>query len=203
MSYKNSEETIKFLSQKELKRLFLAIRNSEAYNKYWFRDYCIFRIAYRCALRASEVGLIYVQDYNRQRGEIYCRRLKGSNNNTLRLEKSEIKDLNKYIKMYNLQDDDVLFQSQFKKPISRKTLNILMKKYCHEAKIADKSKWHFHTLRHSIAVHLAESSLDIKELQYYLGHKNVNNTMVYFYFTTAQHEAMYNKIKSNNKTVTF
>ena len=37
-------------------------------------------------------------------------------------------------------------------------------------------KHHFHTLKHTAAVHLAESEIDIKKLQYYLGHKSVTNT---------------------------
>ncbi|WP_279233596.1 tyrosine-type recombinase/integrase [Clostridium estertheticum] len=70
-----------------------------------------------------------------------------------------------------------MFLSQEKKPISRKTLDVLMKKYCHLAKISDIEKYHFHTLKHTAAVHLAESEIDIKELQYYLGHKSVTNTL--------------------------
>ena len=70
-----------------------------------------------------------------------------------------------------------------KRPISRKTLDVLMKKYCHLAKISDIYKHHFHTLKHTAAVHLAESQIDIKGLQYYLGHKSVTNTLIYFQFT--------------------
>jgi site-specific recombinase XerD len=49
-----------------------------------------------------------------------------------------------------------------------------------------------------MAVHLAESSLDVKELQYWLGHKNINNTIIYFQFTTTQQESMYQKLSHGN-----
>ena len=62
-------------------------------------------------------------------------------------------------------------------------------------------KYHFHTLKHTTAVHLAESEIDIKELQYYLGHKSVTNTLIYFQFTTKQQETMYAKLQKNNQMV--
>lgn len=192
---------IKFFTQKELKKLFRTIKRSKDNNKYWLRDLCIFRVAYRCGLRASEIGLIKRSDYNSQKGEIYCRRLKGSRNNTIRLDKETVRFLNRYIREYRIADFDILFKSQERKPISRQMLDRLMKKYCKEAKIQDKSKWHFHSLKHSIAVHLAESGLDIKEVQHYIGHKNVNNTLIYFQFTTAQQEEMYRKLESSNMLV--
>ena len=77
-------------------------------------------------------------------------------------------------------------------------LNYLTKKYCAAAGIRDKSKCHFHTLKHTRAVMLADAGLDIKEVQYWLGHKNVNNTMIYFQFTTSQYETLYRKLAQRN-----
>ena len=76
-----------------------------------------------------------------------------------------------------------------------------MKKYCSDARIEDKSKWHFHSLKHSCGVHLAESGLDIKEVNFWLAHKIIENTMVYFRFTTKQQEAMYAKLEKQNAFV--
>jgi len=193
-------ETIKYFTQKELKKLFKAIEDSKDNNKYWLRDLCIFKVGYVCALRASEIGLLHVSNFNSQKGEMYCKRLKGSQSNTIRIfdvDKSLISLLKRYINDYGLRDSEKLFKSQLNKPISRQSLDRLMKLYCEAAKIADVSKWHFHTLKHSIAVHLADSGLDTKELQYYLGHKNINNTQIYFQFTTTQQDYMYSKIKGS------
>lgn len=194
------EEKIKFLTQQELSRLFKTIEKSDSKHK--VRDMAIFRIAYRCALRCSEVGLILLEDYNKAKGELYCRRLKGSKNNTIRLDENTMRALNKYIRDYNKKvDSDVMFLSQEDNAISRKTLDIMMKKYCGEAKIGDTSKHHFHTIKHTAAVHLAESGLDIKEVQWWLGHKNINNTLIYFQFTTSQQNEMYNKLERKNSLV--
>ncbi|APQ75944.1 phage integrase family protein [Clostridium botulinum] len=94
-----------------------------------------------------------------------------------------------------------MFKSQKNNPISRQTLDYLMKKYCKIANISDKSKHHFHTLKHTTAVHLAESEMDIKELQWWLGHKSVSNTEIYFQFTTKQQEKMYMKLEETSEMV--
>lgn len=193
-------ESIKYFTQKELGKLFKAIEESKDNNKFWLRDLCIHKVGYVCALRASEIGLLHVSYFNSQKGEMYCRRLKGSQSNTIRIgevDKSLISLLKKYINDNGLRDSDYLFKSQLNKPISRQNLDRLIKGYCVAAKLQDESKFHFHTLKHSIAVHLADSGLDIKDLQHYLGHKNINNTQIYFQFTTTQQDYMYAKIKGS------
>lgn len=194
------EETIKYFTQPELKKLFKVIEKSKG--KYSLRDLLIFRLAYRCGLRATEIGLITLQNYNKNTKELYCKRLKGSFSNTIRLDQETNKLINKFIKECGpFCDTDILFKSQKGGPISRKTLDLSIKKYCLAAQLQDSTKWHFHTLKHSCAVHLAESGLDIKELQNWLGHKSVNNTMVYFSFTTMQQKAMYKKLELQSKMV--
>lgn len=197
---KNAETKIKYLTQKEALSLFNSIENS--YTSHSVRDLAIFRLTYRCGFRASEIGLLKLQDYNISKGEIYCKRLKGSNNNTLRLDEKAKIALNKYIHENNITlDSQIIFTSQKNNPISRQTLNYLMKKYCSIAEIQDKSKHHFHALKHTTAVHLAECDMDIKELQWWLGHKSVSNTEIYFQFTTKQQEKMYSKIEGNLEMV--
>lgn len=191
---------IKYFTQEELRRLFNVIRKSE--EKHSLRNLCIFRIAYRCGLRSSEIGLIRLENYNKVKGELYCKRLKGSWNNTIVLDKETRKILDKYIKKYKMKnEEDILFKSQENKPISRKTLDFLTKKYCKISNIKDSSKWHFHTLKHSIAVHLAESGLDVKEVNHWLAHKSVNSTLIYFQFTTSQQQSMLKKLEKSNMLV--
>lgn len=183
---------IKYFTKDERNKLFKVINRSD--EKHNLRNEAIFKTAYYCALRSSEVGLLTVEDFNSLKGEIYCKRLKGSFNNTLRIENKDILNtLKRYIRVY--KPSYYLFESQEKKPISRQMLDRLTKKYCDMANIQDKSKWHFHTLKHTRAVDLADMGLDIKEVQYWLGHKNVNNTLIYFQFTTSQQESMYRKLK--------
>lgn len=197
---RNTETRIKYLTQKEALSLFNSIENS--HSSHSIRDLAIFRLAYRCGLRASEISLLKLQDYNMSKGEIYCKRLKGSNNNTLRLDEKTRAVLDKYINENNIKSDSqIIFTSQKNNPISRQTLDYLTKKYCAMAKIEDESKHHFHALKHTTAVHLAECDMDIKELQWWLGHKSVSNTEIYFQFTTKQQDKMYAKLEGKSEMV--
>ena len=196
----SNETEIKYLTQKEVLSLFNAIEHSGKLHS--TRDLAIFRLAYRCGFRASEISLLKLENYNMHKGEIYCKRLKGSKNNTLRLDEKTKNILNKYIAENNItSESQIIFTSQKNKPISRQTLDYLTKKYCAMANIQDKSKHHFHTLKHTTAVHLAECDMDIKELQWWLGHKSVSNTEIYFQFTTKQQEKMYEKLEGKSEMV--
>lgn len=189
------EKEIKYFTNDELKKLFKAIKEV---SKHPERDEAIFKVAYYCALRASEVGLLNIDDFNTNKNEIYCRRLKGSNNNTIRIVDSDVlRALKRHIRVKN--PEDVIFKSQKGNPISRKMLDLLMKKYCEAAGIKDVSKWHFHTLKHTRAIDLAELGLDLKEIQYWLGHKEISNTQIYYQFTSSQYELLYKKLKSKER----
>ncbi|WP_297428435.1 tyrosine-type recombinase/integrase [Clostridium sp.] len=196
----STETKIKYLTQKETISLFNAIETSG--NLHSIRDLAIFRLAYRCGLRASEISLLKLENYNAPKGEIYCKRLKGSKNNTIRLDEKTRSALDNYINEYNIKSESqIIFTSQKNNPISRQTLDYLTKKYCSMAKIEDKSKHHFHAIKHTTAVHLAECDMDIKELQWWLGHKSVSNTEIYFQFTTKQQDRMYAKLEGKSEMV--
>lgn len=186
---------IKYLYSDEKEKLFNAIKNDTS--KYHIRNQAIFYIAEYAGLRVSEVGLIHMSDINLYNKEIYFHRLKNSNNNTLRIiDDNVFKSLVLYMdtrKELRITSP-VLFCSQKGNPISRKVLHDLMRKYCGEAGIPiDKS--HFHTLKHTRAVELAELGLDTKEIQYWIGHKSIKNTEIYFQFTSKQQETLYKKIQ--------
>jgi site-specific recombinase XerD len=187
-----SDSKIKYFNQDEINKLFKAISNSD--DIYKTRNEAIFKIGYYCALRASEIGLLRLDDINLMRNEIYCRRLKGSLNNTLEILDSDVlRALKRHIRENG--PTDILFPSKQFNPISRGMLDVLIKKYCVAANIKDSTKFHFHTLKHSRAVNLAEMGLDLKEIQYYLGHKEISNTLIYFQFTTSQNKEMYRKMR--------
>lgn len=193
------EVTIKYLIEEEIMELFNAVNKDTSRNS--IRNKAIFYITKYCALRVSEVGMLKISDYSSWFGEIYCRREKGSYNNTIKIIDEEVKNAleayyNQRVQMNT--DSKFLFLSQRGTPISRKTLDWLIKKLCKRTTIpAD--KWHFHVLRHTRAVELADAGLDIKEVQWWLGHKNITNTMIYMQFTTRQQDMLYKKLEENMK----
>ena len=113
---------INYLTKKETTRFFEAIEKSN--NKFKLRDLLAFNIIYLCGLRASELKLIKLSDFNKETGDIYIRRLKGSNPTTLNLYRIQrtinIKNLfNRYLKEYSGKelyqingDEDFLFKGK-------------------------------------------------------------------------------------------
>lgn len=189
------ETTIKYLYHDEKEALFNIIDQDRSLH--YIRNKAMFFLAEYAALRASEIGLIRLDEFNIHNKEIYLHRLKGSNNNTLRIIDTRVYDaLTDYLDYrteHNIQTD-FLFCSQKQTPVSRKTLDKLMKRYCARANIPSE-KAHFHVLKHTRAVELAELGLDTKEVQYWLGHKSIKNTEIYLQFTSRQQEALYRKIQ--------
>jgi type 1 fimbriae regulatory protein FimB len=164
-------ETIRFLTLDELGRLLAATRES-------VRDRALFLLAYRHGLRASEVGLLRADDLDLRTLRLTVHRLKGSLSGTHPLQPDEAKAIRAWLRGREQPPSPVLFPSNRGDPIARRTLDWLMKKYGEAAGLPP-SKRHFHCLKHSIATHLLEAGADLRFVQDWLGHANIQNTVVY------------------------
>jgi len=189
---KRNNNEIKYLTKKQIKKLFNSIENTKKVNKFWLRDLSIFNLSYYCWLRISEISLIKCENYNKETWEIYIRRLKWSNNSTITLDKTRRLLLNRYIREYKIKNDtDLFFTTKTWKEITKPSIEYLVSKY---KKLSSINNFHFHMLKHSIAVHLLELWLDIFELKNYLWHKSINSTIVYSSFSSQMNKKIYNKI---------
>ena len=121
------DKDIKYLTKEEVKKVFKIIRASGT--KYALRDEVLFRVGFETACRVSEMSLFRIEDFNFDTRDIYCRRNKNGNNNTVRLTKETSRLLKKYIQSIDDVNIEFIFMSQFGKPISRKTIDLLVKKY--------------------------------------------------------------------------
>lgn len=171
-------EKIKFLTLDETKRLFEWITDK--------RDKAIFLIAYRHGLRASEIGLLRVSDLDLKRLRIMVHRLKGSLSGEHPLQADEARALKAWLKIRS-SDSPVLFPSRRNLPISRQMLDVLMKEYAELARIP-KEKRHFHALKHSIATHLLDAGAELRFVQDWLGHSNIQNTVIYTALVSSSRE---------------
>ena len=158
-----------YLTQAELKALFGVIDGR--------RDKAIWTLAYRHGLRASEVGLLQRGDISLERRRIYIRRLKGSISAEYPLQSPTMKALRAWLRTRE-DRSPVLFPSNRGEPIGRATLAYHMKRYGEMAALPA-HKRHFHILKHSIAVHLLDADADIMFVKDWLGHKRIDNTLVY------------------------
>jgi type 1 fimbriae regulatory protein FimB len=177
-------ETIKFLTQDETARLFAVIKNR--------RDRAIFLIAYRHGLRASEIGRLLVTDIDFRKLRVMLHRLKGSHSGEHPLQPDEAKTLKAHLRSRKA-DIPVLFASNRNDPISRSMLHRLMRRYAQMANLP-RDKQHFHVLKHSIATHLLDAGADVRFVQDWLGHANIQNTVIYTYLTSASREEKARKL---------
>ncbi len=184
-----STDTIRFLTLEELARLFAAVRASP-------RDRALFLIAYRHGLRASEIGLLRVDDLDFRALRLRVQRLKGSHSGVHPMQPDEAKVLRAYLRGRPSPPSPVLFPSNRGDPIARRTLDWLMKGYG-EAVDLPPAKRHFHCLKHSIATHLLEASADLRFVQDWLGHSNIQNTVVYTFLTARGREGAARKVFLN------
>ena len=186
---------MKFLTTGEKNELFHVISADKGMMAK--RNKAIFYLSEYCALRVSEVALLTLSDFNPYKKDIYCRRLKGSRSNTLKIVNTEVLEaLESYYQDRLLidTDDNHLFLSMQGKPISRKTLDYLMKRYCAQTHIPDE-KHHFHSLKHTRAIELIEyDDVKVTDVQWYLGHRNIQNTMIYLDYTSSAMNSLFSKL---------
>lgn len=167
-----SIKTIKYLKQDELKRLLAAINDKQ--------DRALFLVAYYHGLRASEVGLLHVDDVDLTRARIRIMRVKNSNDGEYPMHPAEVKAVKAYLK--EAHPGGSLFPGARGTPIPRRTLDRRMKQYGAKAGIPEDRR-HFHVLRHSIATHLIEAGADIRFVMDWLGHKSIQSTVIYAQYT--------------------
>jgi site-specific recombinase XerD len=179
-----SATTIHFLTQAELRAFFRVITRK--------RDRALFLIAYRHGLRASEVGLLHMDDLNFAQQRMTIHRVKRSLPGIYPLRADEVTALKAYLRERQ-SPSPTLFLSQRGTPISRRQLDTLMKHYGGLADIPA-SKRHFHVLKHSIATHLLDAGADLRFVQDWVGHASIKNTVIYAQLTSRRRDEEARKV---------
>jgi site-specific recombinase XerD len=164
-----------YLNEDEVERLFRVITN--------IRDRALFRVAYHRGLRASEPGLLQIDDYREvgHYGKLFVRRLKGSDSASFLMTDVENAAVRAWIRKRGTAPG-ALFGSRNHRPISRFRVFQLMRHYCKKAGI-DPAKAHPHALKHSCGTYLSEHEPDVVKIQDHLGHADIRSTMVYIQIT--------------------
>ena len=193
--------SIKYLTVDEFNELIAKIPEVDSSSKFMKRNLTLFLIAEYCGLRASEVGAIEFTDYRPKDNTLFCKRRKESASNTLRLEDSRVaKAMEEFYneRIANPLHGKFIFASKSERPIDRRTLHTLMKFYCSFTSISP-DKWHFHALKHTCAMKLIDYyHFDVRDVQWWLGHKYISNTMIYLNYSTNAQSRLYEKIAAKN-----
>lgn len=174
---------VKYLTAEEICALFAVITS--------VRDQAIFRTIYHRGLRASEVQLLQLADYRPSEGRLFVHRIKGSKSGEYPLVDVERRALDAWLTIRGTAQGP-LFPSKKRQGISRWQLDELMKRYCSLAGIAG-DKAHCHSLKHSSGTHYHERVGDIAATQDHLGHRNIQNTMIYVDISNRRRDALAEK----------
>lgn len=157
------------------------------------RDKCIFELMYGCGMRLSELTSL---DIHHVLGDGQIKVLgKGNKERILPMGRQAQAALNQYIEarleVLSFELEPALFISiRHKRLSNRQVANRLQKWAKHQTLYQQISP---HTLRHSFATHILESSNDLRGVQELLGHANLSTTQVYTHLNFEHLSDVYDK----------
>lgn len=184
-------DTIHFLTQDELRRFLTVLEGP--------RDVALFYVAYLYGVRASEIGLLERVHVDLKKKSIAIARLNQEDATVYDLNEKMTYLLKTFLDS-RTDDKPILFPNKMGGPISRRMLDYLMKAYGEAANVPEEKR-HFHALRHTTAVHLLQATGDVWFVQKWLGHKNIQNTMVYTDLVNLDWDARTKEVFSSNRVL--
>ena len=182
---------IKFLTREQVRQFFAVVDAK--------KDKALLLLLYKRGLRASEPGLLLVDDYDRKAGKLYVRRVKGSFSGRHILQRDEVRALNAWLKEREGRgiESDYLFPGYATTGlgVSRTAVFEMVKRYAVRAGLP-KDKQHPHMLKHSVATHLLEVGADVRDVQDALGHAEIDSTLIYAAITNKRRDKTAREIVS-------
>ena len=151
------------------------------------RDYVILSLLYTTGIRVSELIQIRIKDLSLQEPFTLLVHGKGQKSRYIPLMRSTIPFIQKYLvqKKYDRPEklDEWLFKNHMNEQFTRQGINYIVEKYSKMArKVApDLIPGNFspHKMRHTTAMGLVESGVDLIYIRDLLGHVSVKTTEVY------------------------
>ena len=154
------------------------------------RDRCLLLLMFRHGLRVSEACGLQLSQVDTESRVLHVTRLKRGLSTTHPLRVDEIRFIRAWLterKRLN-PEEGAFFVSERRLPLSRKTAWVAIHAYGEKAKLAIPA--HPHMLRHACGFALADQGADTRLIQDYLGHRNIQHTVVY----TATNPARFEKL---------
>ena len=178
---KIDHKTVKYLSKEGVKEI-LSLPNTST--KQGIRNLAILTLLYDSGARIQELITLNICDLNLKNKTLNLYG-KGRKNRTIPLLRQTIKILEKYIKIYkmNFNSPSLLFFNSKKEALSRMGVTYIINKYVKIAKKKNPIEFQIkvtpHIFRHSKAMHLLESGVNLIYIRDFLGHESVTTTEIY------------------------
>ncbi|MGZ4938309.1 MAG: tyrosine-type recombinase/integrase [Halobacteriota archaeon] len=148
------------------------------------RDYLLIRVLWRTGVRVSELINIKPRDIEWTNQVVNITKAKRGKQRRVLLDEKTLKMLSDHITDHNIGEAQPVFA------LTRRHVGNIVKKYGRTIGV----DVHPHTLRHSFAIHLVRSGMDLRRLQLLLGHSSLNMTQIYLQFKDDDIREIYQKI---------
>jgi len=182
------------LSVEEVKRLLTSA--TPVHNQVYFTT------VYSLGLRLHEALFLQVSDIDGQRLQVHVHRGKGAKDRYVPLPEDTLMLLRTYWKthrhttwLFPATGRDQKQSPTALAPMSRSSVQGAFRKARQRAGIT-KTGVAIHTLRHSYATHLLEAGVNPRLIQRYLGHAQLETTMVYLHLTHKGQEEAYERLNT-------
>lgn len=179
----------KYVTEQEMKLLYQGASKT----KHPIRNKLILMMLYQHGLRETELCKIKLEHLDLEQGKFTVHRVKGSNGGVHPIPGDELRLIRRYLR-YKVakagSDLPWLFVSSWGNPFCRSSIIKLVKACAIEGGITQKTITP-HMLRHGCGYYLANKGYDIRVIQEYLGHKNIQNTVIYTQLTGKQFVGMW------------
>jgi site-specific recombinase XerD len=149
------------------------LRSAKKSPRYGARNYAMILLAYRHGFRASELVSLSVSDLDLRSGTIYCRRAKGSRSSLHPMKPDEVAALEKVLARRELPASDYVFPSERAERMTRSAFWRVVAQAGERVGLPVKA--YAHQLRHACGY----KGCDLRLIQDYLGHKQIQNTVRY------------------------
>lgn len=159
-----------------------------------FRYKVFFLTLYSCGLRISECLRLKVTDIDSKRMKLIVRQGKGRKDREVPLPQHTLEMLRKY--WLEHRNPVWIFpapgRSGLRRPIATthmaiSSVQVPLAELLKEMKFPKKNVTS-HTFRHSYATHLLEAGVDIRNVQHFLGHADIQTTVKYLHMTSCGQE---------------
>lgn len=178
---KAPKKNISYFSKEEITILIKAPNTKE---KNGFRHYTLLLFMYETAARAQEIcditkKQIHIGDYN-----YIILKGKGNKERNVPISKELSNTLTKYMTVFKVTDpDDYVFRNKSSVKMTPKGIEYILKKYVDECKNKNSKKftekYSNHSMRHTRAMHLLESGVNLIYIRDILGHTSIVTTEIY------------------------
>jgi len=154
------------------------------------RDRCLLLLMFRHGLRVSEACGLKLSQVDLESRVLHVGRLKKGLSTTHPLRSDEIKAIKAWLAIRSKMklETDAFFTSERRSMLSRKTAWHAIRAYGEQAGLSVPA--HPHMLRHACGYALADQGADTRLIQDYLGHRNIQHTVIY----TATNPARFEKL---------